>query len=56
MDVQVDHFPAIRILDPNPGKKNVLKYLYDRHDILTDEIKAYVDAFTKGELKPYQKV
>lgn len=30
LDTEVDHFPNIRILDPNPGKSFVIKYSYNK--------------------------
>ena len=48
LDVNKDHFPAIRIMDPNPGKQNVLKYLYSKDNIDAEKIIAYVEEFSSG--------
>jgi hypothetical protein len=29
LDTDTDHFPDIRIMDPNPGKSSVLKYVFN---------------------------
>lgn len=56
LDVDRDHFPAIRILDPNPGKSNVLKYYYNQDNIDKDKIIQFVKDFESGLIKPYRKV
>lgn len=53
LDVEKDHFPAIRILDPNPGKSTVLKFLYNQDNIDKEKIIAYVNDFTTGKIKPF---
>eukprot|EP00347_Sterkiella_histriomuscorum_P010855 403374666 len=55
LDTDKDHFPAIRILDPNPGKSNVLKYYYNQDNIDKDKIIQFVRDFESGVIKAYRK-
>ncbi len=54
LDVNTDHFPAIRIMDPNPGKQNVLKYLFSKDNIDAEKIIAFVEEFSAGKILPYR--
>ena len=55
LDVEKDHFPQVRILDPNPGKSYVLKYHYNQDNIDSSKLVAFATDFTNGVLKPYRK-
>ena len=54
LDVNTDHFPAIRIMDTNPGKQNVLKYLFSKDNIDAEKIIAFVEEFSTGKILPYR--
>lgn len=53
LDTEKDHFPDIRILDPNPGKTSVLKYYFNQDNIDKDKIIAFVNDYVEGKIKPY---
>lgn len=49
-------YPQVRILDPNPGKHHVLKYVYNQgSDLSRDAIYAFAQDYLEGRLEAFTK-
>lgn len=43
--------PAVRILDPAPGERQISRYEYNQGDLSLESLKRYVLDFKEGKLK-----
>jgi thiol-disulfide isomerase/thioredoxin len=51
----VAQYPTLRILDPNPGRSNVVHYAYNQPALTGEGMRAFLKDYIKGRLTPYRK-